>query len=113
MQHVWVLLRERGGQERTAHAVYDLRDDLLARLRRIAARNSQYPLRSLGENVWEIGPEEDEGFFGNKPVTFYAVRVERNSGVAQPGATSEPGDTPDLGGSTTPPPRTEIPYQGG
>ena len=76
---VWVLLRTRSGHT-TAHAVYTAREALDARVRRIGARNPQYPLRSVGKNHWTIGPTEDEGFFGDKPVHLDAVEVTMDSG---------------------------------
>jgi hypothetical protein len=78
---VWVLLKETAG-ETTAHAVYTNHLDLLARVERIGEANaSKYPLERLGADRWRIGPDEDEGFFGNKPVYLQAVYVSLDSGV--------------------------------
>lgn len=41
-----------------------------ARLRRIAAANKKYPMRKIGPTQWEIGPEEDQGLFGDPVVRF-------------------------------------------
>lgn len=78
---VWVLLKETDSHT-TAHAVYTNHLDLLARVERIGKANP-YPLERLGADVWRIGPDEDEGFFGNKPVYLRAVHVAIDSGVAQ------------------------------
>lgn len=51
---------------------YSTRDGLEAKLKRIERANPQYPLESVGQNSWRIGPSEDEGFFGNKPVYLEA-----------------------------------------
>jgi hypothetical protein len=70
---VWVLLRQReGSEDTTVHLVAANRDVLERRLANIEKQNP-YPLRSVGENSWRIGPDEDEGFFGNKAVTLRAV----------------------------------------
>lgn len=77
---VWVLLKERVPRRANVDTgrtsvmgVYASRDDLLARIERIAKRNGQYPIRSVSDNTWFIGPEEDEGFFGHSPVELRAV----------------------------------------
>lgn len=77
---VWVLLKERLPRQPTTDTgatsvmgVYASRDDLLARVERIAKRNGQYRIRKVGENGWFIGPEGDEGFFGHTPVELHAV----------------------------------------
>ena len=77
---VWVLLKERVPRHPTTYTgatsvigVYASRDDLLARVQRIAKANSQYPMRTVGENGWFIGPEDDEPFFGHSPVELRAV----------------------------------------
>lgn len=78
---VWVLLKEQGDHT-TAHAVYTTHLELLARVERIGKNNTQYPLERLGADTWRIGPDEDEGFFGNKPVYLRAVHVSLDSGMA-------------------------------
>lgn len=42
------------------------------RVGRLARANPQYPLVKLGETMWRIGPDEDEGFFGNRAVWIAA-----------------------------------------
>ncbi len=72
---VIVLLREAGEGFTTVHAVLADRDALERCLCSIERQNPQYPLRQLGAESWRIGPEgddEDEGFFGNKPVYLRA-----------------------------------------
>lgn len=71
---VWVLLKGQGDWT-TAMAVYADRDDLMARVERIAKANPQYPMERLGADSWRIGPDEDEGFFSNEPVYLRAVYV--------------------------------------
>lgn len=78
--NVWVLLKERVRSRPTTDTgatsvigVYASRDDLLARVQRIAKANSQYPMRTVGDNGWVVGPEDDEGFFGHSPVELRAV----------------------------------------
>lgn len=78
---VWVLLqrfdRSRNPDEAAEPGkvlgVYDDRAELDQRVERIAAANRQYPLRQRGPDAWVIGPDEDEGFFGNRPVLLFAV----------------------------------------
>lgn len=57
-------------------AVYRCLADLLDRVERIGRANKQYPLRALGDRLWVVGPEGDEGFFGNKPVYLRAVETK-------------------------------------
>lgn len=73
---VIVLLREHDSGDITVHAV--LADDqaLDRCMTAIAAANSEYPLRLLRPDVWRIGPDDDEGFFGHKPVYLRAVRKQ-------------------------------------
>lgn len=78
--NVWVLLKERVPRRPTTDTgatsvmgVYASRDDLLARVERIAKANKQYPMRTVGDNGWIVGPEDDEGFFGPTPVELRAV----------------------------------------
>lgn len=77
---IWILLKttEAYGGERTTrvHAAYSTREDLLARVERIAKANAQYRLREVGSDSWVIGPEEDEGFFGHRLVWLDAQEVE-------------------------------------
>lgn len=70
---VWILLKETDGGDVTVHAVYSTHDALIARVERIGKANPQYPLERLGADAWRIGPDEDEGFFGNKPVRLRAI----------------------------------------
>lgn len=77
---VWVLLKEQG-DDTAVHGVYALRADLDARVERIGKRNPRYPLERLGSYMWRIGPTEDEGFFGNKPVYLRAVETKFHAAV--------------------------------
>lgn len=51
--------------------VYHSLVDARARVALIAKANAQYPLRPLGLNHWELGPVEDEGFFGHRRVRLW------------------------------------------
>lgn len=70
----------------TVHALLADQEALDAKMFRIAKANSQYRLRPIGKEphrMWRIGPDEDEGFFGNTPMFFKAVEVvaETTSGA--------------------------------
>ena len=57
--------------------VDSIHEDLNAlrdRLELITKRNQPYKMRQITSSLWEIGPEHDEGFFGNKPMRFAAVQ---------------------------------------
>lgn len=56
--------------------VYKEWDAVLERLSRIREANSQYPMAELGPYSWRLGPEDDEGFFGNQPVYLRAEPAE-------------------------------------
>lgn len=78
--NVLVLLRWRDTPEATpgdtvVHAVLPDRDALERRLGRVQRANPQYQLEQLSENFWRIGPDEDPGFFGDKPMFFRVVEV--------------------------------------
>jgi len=87
---VWVLLRERSDHT-TAHAVCADRASLERKLDSIRC-NNPYPLRQVGDNSWTIGPTEDEGFFGNKPLHLSAVEVSAYGLAAAALATPEERD---------------------
>lgn len=75
MSGVWVLIKATDhdhGTDFKVIGVYEDRADLDARVSRIASVNSQYPMQQLGANTWQIGPLEDEGFFGARPVRLVA-----------------------------------------
>jgi hypothetical protein len=67
----------RGDEEDVTNVlgVYCTRDDVEARVDRIRQANSQYPMRKAGDNVWFLGPEDDEGFFGHRPITLRVSHV--------------------------------------
>jgi hypothetical protein len=74
----WVLLRYESDSNgpSTVMGVYESHDDLLARIERVRKANSQYPLTEIRPNWWTVGPEDDEGFFGNRPVYLKAVEAK-------------------------------------
>lgn len=47
-------------------------EDVLNRVERIAKANPKYPMRKVGSSSWTIGPEEDQGFFGDEEVSLDA-----------------------------------------
>ena len=55
--------------------VYADMEAVETRLARIAAANPQYPLRKTGATSWEIGPDEDQGFFGHSKVWLHLYEV--------------------------------------
>lgn len=72
----WVLWRQTDGHEEiTILGVYTSVEDVETRVARIAKANKQYPLVRRGSLIWSIGPNEDEGFFGNKPITIFARKT--------------------------------------
>ena len=56
------------------HSIHVDEESLLARIEKIANTNKQYPMRKSGPLSWIVGPTEDEGFFGNTPMEFWAVK---------------------------------------
>ena len=52
--------------------IYSDMEAVEKRVDRMARANKQYPMRRISPTLWEVGPEEDEGFFGNKPVRIMA-----------------------------------------
>ncbi len=70
---VIVLLRDRGDAV-TVHAVYADQTALQRGLDSIVRQNPQYPLQQLGPDVWRIGPEAEDSFFGHQPVYLTAAR---------------------------------------
>lgn len=85
--NVWVLTRttisRRLGEEDHTKVlgVYAEWEPLLARLERIQKANKQYAMVEESPYRWRIGPDpdEDEGFFGNKPVYLRAEAAEYHS----------------------------------
>lgn len=77
--NIWVLLKESDDGHTKVHAAYETREALDARMVKIGERNPQYPLQHPSPDYWFIGPKEDEGFFGNRPVRFRAQEVELKS----------------------------------
>lgn len=72
----YVLMREVDGSD-GVHAsvmgVYLDVSDLNERVKKIASANAIFEMRQLNPSTWVIGPDEDEGFFGHRPVTLRAV----------------------------------------
>lgn len=66
--------------------VYSDRGALEERVKRIAAANSQYPMCERGPHAWFLGPEEDEGFFGDRPVLLFAVPAQFHHDEVKPDA---------------------------
>jgi len=60
--------------------IYPNMEAVEERLKRVAKANTQYPMRRLTSTLWEIGPEEDEGLFGNKPMRFM-IRQQKAGGL--------------------------------
>jgi hypothetical protein len=56
------------------HSIHLDEESLLARVEKIRKANSQYRLRQRGPYSWVVGPTSDEGFFGNTPMEFWAVK---------------------------------------
>ena len=70
--------------------VYSSMDGVVARMAKVAKANPQYDTIRTSEYAWQTGPgeDEDEGFFGNKPMLFAVKRVPmRNVSIATPEAT--------------------------
>ena len=84
---VWILLKHRGHfaeeVEGQVHSVYRTYEGLVSRIGRIANHkdNRRYEMRVVnstldGPIAWRIGPDEDEGFFGHKPMWFFAIQSD-------------------------------------
>jgi hypothetical protein len=85
---VWVLLRKfdsRHGEDNDdpgkVLGVYATREQVDARVARIGEANPQHPLRRVNDHTWAIGPEDDEGFFGGRPVRLYAIEATLTENV--------------------------------
>ena len=79
----WVLVRWIARQDASPDdiIVVGVYPDMAAveqRVERMAVANKQYPMRRLSPTLWEIGPQEDEGFFGHKPVRIMARQSKEN-----------------------------------
>lgn len=82
--NVWVLMKQTVYRQHpeddpaapTVLGVYEQWDDVLGRVKRIEKANPQYPLVDAGHARWRIGPEGDEGIFGNKPVIVWAIGTQ-------------------------------------
>ena len=69
----WTEHRNPQPDDVSVHAVYHTKEEMDARLERIAEANKQYPMEQIGANLYRMGPTEDEGFFGNSPVWLKVV----------------------------------------
>jgi hypothetical protein len=89
----WTDHRDASPDDVKIHAVYTTMEDVIARMSRIEQKNAAagYPLRKLGSTLWRIGPDDDEGFFGN--VTRY-FRVVETTISPPPSITTAEGDRP-------------------
>lgn len=80
---VWVLLKWYEGRNMspddvTVHSIHESEQSVLDRIEVIRKANKQYPLRQIGRGLaWRVGPDEDEGFFGNSPVMLRAHRYPK------------------------------------
>lgn len=79
-REIFVILKDtgcnaHGEHDVRVHAAYDTRLAAERRIRIIAKKNRPYLLRKLGDNSWVIGPEEDEGIFGDKPVYLRIIET--------------------------------------
>lgn len=64
------------GVVQTILGVYVNEDDFMTRLERIERANPQYPLEILSPTLWRVGPQDGEGFFGDRPVYLRKVEVK-------------------------------------
>lgn len=86
MSEVWVLtrtIRYDDDSDTIVVAAYDSYEKVLARIDKIDKANPPYKMTAYGDQgpdggptMWIIGPDHDEGFFGNSPRTFRATRKE-------------------------------------
>lgn len=60
----------------TPMGAYATEAGLELKLERIAKANPQYPLEQIANNVYRIGPEDYEGFFGDRVIYLYVHEVE-------------------------------------
>lgn len=79
----WVLTKRcvnSQDQESLILGVYMSQEALEDRLRKIKSANKKYPLRAQitapGVSIWHIGPEDDQGFFGDQLYELKATRTE-------------------------------------
>jgi hypothetical protein len=68
----WTVRRDATPDDVVVIGIYPDLAAVEQRVERIANANRQYPLRQISPTLWEIGPDEDEGFFGNRPVRIMA-----------------------------------------
>lgn len=73
---IYLVTSHRRGNATMIRSAYKTFKGARDRIDRIAKANAQYALRPVGPNIWKIGPDEDEGFFGNKPVIVAIVETE-------------------------------------
>jgi hypothetical protein len=80
-EQVWVLYRQRVDSDTISlMGVYGSETSLNARLEKVWAANPQYEPEVYDYEpdryrVWKIGPDEDEGFFGHRPMLITASLV--------------------------------------
>jgi len=56
--------------------VFGDRASLDNKIEQIRIANPQYPLEQHSDFYWSIGPDEDEGFFGNRKQHLHAYETE-------------------------------------
>lgn len=76
LPEVIVLLKETSSYDgetfTSVMGVYGTVELLRKKIENIEKANPQYPMVQVGETSWRIGPDEDEGFFGNRPIYLRA-----------------------------------------
>lgn len=71
--------RDSSPEDVVVMGVYPVLSDIEARISRIAKTNPQYPMIRISASHWRLGPDEDEGFFGNKVIHFFIRSCGRDS----------------------------------
>lgn len=78
MSKALVLMKSK---EPTRYSEYDCQpwfiasnmQEIEAKIAKIAAANTIYEMVRLSDSTWRLGPDYDEGFFGNQPL-YFSVR---------------------------------------
>lgn len=78
--YVMIRLREREdfeSDDMSVIGVYDSMEKVETRLKSIQRANPKYGLMKVGSTMWRIGPEEDEGFFGDHVYYIQLRKLDR------------------------------------